>query len=211
MQAAAPNLRKIKIILEGLPNTDDAYLKNELEINKILPLNIVQIKNGTQYVYILEYDMDKYKSGIVNIKKVKQIACCLVKFNYYVNQNSIYYEKGSKMIKIEPCSRCQVYGHQSNGCTQKIVCSKCTEGHYGNKCSINLKTKANLHMIRCANCEGKHTTFSTACPVRRDVHNNYTLHAAEPSFVPASSTGTSRRSSYSSLVSSEAGSSTRKY
>lgn len=44
MQAAAPNLRKIKIILEGLPNTDDAYLKNELEINKILPLNIVKSK-----------------------------------------------------------------------------------------------------------------------------------------------------------------------
>lgn len=205
------SLRKIKFVLEGLPNIDNAYLLIELQAKQLIPLSIEQIKNGTQNAYILEYDLDAWKSKIVNITKVNTIAHQRIKLSYYVDQNceiKIKINEKNSIVKVNPCSRCQVYGHEAYGCKQPIKCGKCARSHFGRECVIDLKTRSQHKLLVCANCDGNHTAFSKACPVYRDVQNNYRLHAGD-SFDAGFDMYRSRSFSKTSLMSYESGTSSQ--
>jgi hypothetical protein len=180
--------RKIKVSLRGLPNIDDAYLRSELAAKKILPASVEQVRNGTQYEYILEYNMDQWKGKIVNVIAVKEIAHTVVSLKYYFDQNSLVsckycnYDDQKKLwicgkiekknrcpVEIIQCSRCQVFGHQSHQCKYGYTCSICAGPHFRNNCKI--KTEQIYSKSSCANCGDTHPAFAKRCPVKSHVQN----------------------------------------
>lgn len=200
------NNRLITLIVEGLPNIDDAYLDLQLHAKGILPLTVKKIKNGTQHYYLLDFDLDKLKSQIVEIRKVKEIAHQKVKISYYISQNCARYDEDHELIAVVECSRCQTYGHEARRCIRPVACGKCAKPHLGINCSINLKANFAKSALLCINCNGNHTTFSYVCPIRRDVQRNFLLYGEATTF-PVNSLSSSRRSSISTMSNSDAGSS----
>jgi hypothetical protein len=56
------------------------------------------------------------------------------------------------------CRKCKGFGHVEIKCVSILKCGKCGQNHENEGC---LKTKDEL---KCANCNGKHSTFYRGCP-----------------------------------------------
>ena len=55
------------------------------------------------------------------------------------------------------CFKCQKFGHTKTKCAKKhIVCPKCADAHPENECQTDT--------LKCANCNGQHSTFDKQCP-----------------------------------------------
>lgn len=71
------------------------------------------------------------------------------------------YEPNSQMMQ---CKRCQQYGHKQARCRSPLRCARCAESHETETCPGKGSPGEKL---KCALCNGPHTSFSEICPQRR--------------------------------------------
>jgi hypothetical protein len=126
--------QKIKIVLYGLPDMDLGEAKNLLSENNIAPCDIkkMTIKNkkfSGQCHYLLYFTKSR-NIRIADVRKVRSLNCCIVKWQYYSKNNA----------GPTQCSNCQKYGHGANNCFLKPVCLKFSESHKTSECVHNQTT-----------------------------------------------------------------------
>ena len=81
--------------------------------------------------------------------------------------------------RVLQCYKCQRYGHLQKDCRAKeFTCLRCSGNHFSKECSLKDKEINDpARQYCCANCKGRHSTTSSACPVRRE--NREILMVAE--------------------------------
>ena len=67
-------------------------------------------------------------------------------------------------VKLTPCYNCYSYNHKTQSCEieKQSICAFCAKkGHSQNNCSESNP--------KCINCDGKHKTLASVCPVRKRI------------------------------------------
>jgi hypothetical protein len=73
-----------------------------------------------------------------------------------------YYDRD---CKLKQCFRCQKYGHIGTHCNAVETCSYCAGHHDSRRCEEKGKTPK--PEPKCANCGGKHPSWSPHCAIRK--------------------------------------------
>jgi hypothetical protein len=123
--------QKIKIVLYGLPDMDLGEVKSLLEENKITPCDIKKmviknVKYSGQCNYLLYFAKSR-NIRIADVRKIRSLNCCIVKWQYYSKKNT----------GPTQCSNCQKFGHGANNCFLATSCLKCSENHQTSECVHN--------------------------------------------------------------------------
>lgn len=151
------NNRPYKVILSGLDKMDPSKLKFELcKIGlQCLDVKFVyrQSDNNRETILYVVY-LKKGSISLIDLKnKYKSINYIRVKWSY----------QSKRPNKITQCHNCQMFGHGSNNCHIKTFCAKCAGSHQTSICTSST--------IKCANCNGEHTSTDKICPSRSSFVN----------------------------------------
>ena len=76
-----------------------------------------------------------------------------------------YYDRS---CKLKQCFRCQKYGHIGTHCKAVETCSYCAGRHDSRGCED--KNRQPKPDAKCANCGGKHPTWSPHYPIRKEAY-----------------------------------------
>lgn len=143
--------------------------------------NVYKLKNTSRDIYLVITDNSIYlKFLVANVK--------------YICHTKISWERHINRSPVLQCRRCQKWGHSTNNCRSKPICTKCGAQHWTKDCTTVDKEKEETHQnIKCANCQGNHLAFSKDCPAYlkrlEDIErrkNKLTKPAhKKPVFVPA--------------------------
>lgn len=160
---ASKNNRPYKVVLSGLDKMEVNKLKNVL-IKAGLEVSDVKLvcKKGNYSREVILYIV-YLKKGSITMKELREKYYVLdymrVKWNY----------QSKRQAKVTQCYNCQMYGHGSDHCNVKTFCSKCSGPHLTSVCTANV--------VKCANCNGEHTSTDLKCPNRLaycDLKRRYT-------------------------------------
>lgn len=136
---------EFKAVLKGLPasiKTDT--ICNDITKHKITTTKIVKMNTSSEHFpyYLVYFPPTTTLNEVRNIK--------------YIFHTKIYWEPYRPRKRTTQCFRCQQYGHAARNCNGPEKCVKCGAGHDSRTCKGDI-------IIKCANCEEKHTANNPEC------------------------------------------------
>lgn len=110
---------------------------------------------------------------LIYFKKSDKITLNLLKstitgiMNYYVH----FEHYKPRVFGPTLCRNCQEYGHSSSNCNLQPRCMRCSENHKSTECPHIDKTTNKIpeDKVKCANCQGQHTSNYSNCKYRLDL------------------------------------------
>lgn len=172
-----PGERRVKICLYGLCDMKVDDIKSELkkyfntppaDIKTILPRNG---HTGESRIYVLYFR----KSDAVKVSDLRATVTGLfnlrVRFEYF----------SPRKFGPTQCSNCQDYGHGAENCFHSPRCVRCGGSHQSKACVHLVKPVNSLpegpshrpkipeNLVKCANCNERHTANYTKCSYRLNV------------------------------------------
>jgi hypothetical protein len=154
-----PEHRKIRFVLYGVPDLDIPYISEDLKMKGVEPTEIRKMKlKKTRYDDEANYIL-YFTPGTTNInelKKIKDVCHAVCRWSQYKNDN-----KGPIQ-----CHRCQRLGHGQRNCNLPYRCVICSDLHESTACpfkSRGKQYKVNQELLKCANCDGNHTSSFLGC------------------------------------------------
>ena len=135
------NTRKGVIRCQELAGLDEEEIQNELASQHVVHVKRIYVDRGKKatHTYIMTFEATELPRSI--------------KIGYINARVGVYVPNPLR------CFKCQKYGHGSNRCTGKEICSKCAGEHSVENCTSDI--------FCCANCttDNDHTASDRACPV----------------------------------------------
>lgn len=146
------NNRPYKVVLSGLDKMEVNKLKNVLISAGLGVLDVKLVcKKGIYSREVILYIV-YLKKGSITMKELREkyyvVDYMRVKWNY----------QSKRQNKVTQCHNCQMYGHGAEHCNVKTFCSKCSGPHLTSVCTATV--------VKCANCNGDHTSSDLKCPSR---------------------------------------------
>ena len=192
---AAPEEQTNRFVIYGLYPMEIDELNELLNECGIEPHKSAQLKvknTGVSYrSEIQHYIISFKKSAGITLDwlkaKADRIGHYRVKWSYFRNNyknknqqegdNKNTSDSGKKTTedhskrKIRICSKCFNFGHSDRYCFKTQMCIRGDGDHDSGNCPL-LKLnetgskRVNADVLKCLNCNGKHTAISTSCPER---------------------------------------------
>lgn len=164
--------RTVKICLYGLCEIETADIKKEIGTKfKVIPTDVKLITPkkghpGQSRIYVLYFK----KSDGVKTADLRTVITGLfnmrVRFEYY----------SPRKFGPTQCSNCQDFGHGAENCKVSPKCIRCGGLHESKSCLLLItpidgtsKPKIPDNLVKCANCQEKHTANFFKCPYRISV------------------------------------------
>lgn len=103
-----------------------------------------------------------------------------------IQHHTVRFETVKKQDVIQ-CHNCQSFGHVAYNCWKNPVCVRCAGAHSSKECHL-IGTEDSAAQLRCALCQGNHTSSYRRCTGRADyiskrtkqVINNNSTRATQP-------------------------------
>ena len=174
------NTRKGVIRCQELEGMSEEEIRDELLSQNVVHVKRISVDRGRKptNTYILTFEATELPTSI--------------KIGYLNTRVSVYVPNPLR------CFKCQKYGHGSNRCTGKDVCSKCAGDHSVDVCTSQ--------KVCCANCttENDHQASDRTCPTyvkeKQVLKIKHTENISFPAARKLVETLTPTSSSYSSIV-----------
>jgi hypothetical protein len=155
-----------KFVLYGLEMITEDDLRKELQQFNITPVDIKTMvlkkqRFDKETLFLLSFN--KEDITLNDLRKIKALFHIIVRWEHYTRKSSGPLQ----------CRRCQMYGHPAQNCHLPPRCIKCGENHESKNCIHNQTTTDSPvpripdALIKCTNCEGKHTANYHLCPERQ--------------------------------------------
>lgn len=162
--------RPRKIVLFGLPTMETTEVTKLLNDAKVYPIDVKMMmtrksRASGDAVFILYF-----APGTTNLNKLREIK----HLDQIIIRFEAYQPRGRD--HVARCRRCQMYGHSSINCNLPPACMVCAEAHPTEQCGKKVpretlkasKTKPDCSFVKCANCNGNHTSSYKGCPKRKE-------------------------------------------
>lgn len=159
------NNNTFKMILAGLPKLTEKEIQDELKSSGVDVESIKEIvtkrTNVDDAIYMIEFNRKSVSKKML-YDKVRYIS------NVSVQWRNCNPKRSGPVL----CKKCSMYGHGSENCYRKPVCSICaSQEHTSDECGVLTKS---VKIFKCFNCtksnyrETNHKADDPACPCRKE-------------------------------------------
>lgn len=172
---------KLKFCIYGLHKVDEDELKEELKRLNVPPVHVFSLpirerKYDDHYVYVVHY---MKSSGVTlnHLKLIRGIFNISIRWDIF----SPFKSKNPDEPKSPTqCSNCQSFRHGTASCFRPPRCIRCSGKHKSRECPhlivknnlgevVEIKERISDDLVKCANCDQKHTANFRGCKVRQEI------------------------------------------